>query len=75
MSRISNYHELPELTILLMPRKSFFVPPKTSPAVGESVGIILHQSKGNLHWGQEFVAALGTLWSTRELPSLPASPQ
>lgn len=74
ISGISDNHELLELTVLLIPRKSFFVPPATSPAVGESVGLVLHESKGDLHWGEEFVAALGMLWSTRELPSLPASP-
>ena len=42
MSGIFDNHELPELTVLVMPRKSFFVPPATSPAVGESVGIVLH---------------------------------
>jgi len=75
MCEIYNNDELLEITILSMPRKSSFVPPVTSPAAGENVGIVLHQSKGGLHWGKEFVAALGMLWSTRELPSLPALPQ
>lgn len=51
ISGISDNCELLEFTVLLMPRKSFFVLPVTSPAVGESVGIVVHQSKGNLPWG------------------------
>lgn len=54
MSGISDNYELLELTILLMPRKSSFVPPVTSPAVGENVAIVLHQSKGDLYQGREF---------------------
>lgn len=70
MSGISDNHELLELTLLLKPRKSVFIPPATSPAVGERVGIILHLSKGRVHQGKEFVADLRMLWSTKELSYL-----
>lgn len=37
-----NNHELLKFAVLLVLRKSFFLPCVSSPAIGDSLGIVLH---------------------------------